>query len=1086
MGRGGEKGRSGSGPPSDETFTVTPSRSCGCAGPSRPQALTVGISTGSVAFNGKLLGYVLGAYVMPRHAGDTHPAIEIAMTRPARLSRSFRRQFYADPPGSSLALLGSLRRAADSDHRKLPSAHLSAPNVSSRFSSGRSFDASYKPLAPSSLRRWWGNAVRVDACGDALGLSSGSCSHHFGSLRESLLPPTSRYGGQDTHSYSEKDRRLASLIDVLEAVSQQIVRADEQATLAPLLAALRNACSELLSADLASLFLKFEDRGSQYLWTVLDNGREVTLSVNEGLAGACARSKETIFVEDAYEDSRFNQRVDSATGYRTRGVMCVPVMGSSNDELLGVLQVVNKRSHSASSPNISFVREQTESDANADASHTQGSGFGETDERVLKGFAFLATVAISSAQQLQAEREARARYDSLSRLSRHLLSNFDLRAIQAAVRKEGPQLVAADRAHLLLLDAQGGVLWTQVGEHPAVLPLWTDEPNPVHASLLASVVIEEQRQVIQDAARDPSLMYDESIRLGLRSTTGVLRSIGHSQEQTTTSCDDTSINTSTQSGQRTPSGPKGSIEVTPPPTIAVPESSIQSELNSKTTTDDWQGSSQTEPHAVLACPMMNTRGRGAVGVMLATRDHSNARAFDEEDIELFEALARYTASAVSNAAAFASTSSLPRPRSTNSEEYLYGYGSTARSARSAEVASASPLSLAVPRTGKYWTNSCSKEHPSEPRCNCDPSSVEEELLAELDECPDERVLHRKLGDEAVSWDFNPLDRFWMDQQLKDLSIEIIRSWDLERVFMMPSNTLESFVSEMASRYKSNQFHNFAHAVSVLQASHMILKQLDAASRRKFSRTDALALLLAAIAHDVGHPGTTNYFQTNSLSPLAIKYNDTSVLEHHHCSLAFELLLKRECNILAAVPRSIFTRVRRSICAMVLGTDLACHDKQLMQLSTNVTSAEAPCKSDAEKDILLSSILHAADLSNPLRPFEVSLRWAKLLAAEFMEQTKLEHELGLPATKFMENGFSLNNEIFFVSGFCLPFWDALACALPGLKHGSSRVHETLERLRQAAAYVEEQQKAAPSEAAAQESASHEQNPEALQTRQDEQR
>ncbi|KFH00620.1 3'5'-cyclic nucleotide phosphodiesterase domain-containing protein [Toxoplasma gondii VAND] len=56
-----------------------------------------------------------------------------------------------------------------------------------------------------------------------------------------------------------------------------------------------------------------------------------------------------------------------------------------------------------------------------------------------------------------------------------------------------------------------------------------------------------------------------------------------------------------------------------------------------------------------------------------------------------------------------------------------------------------------------------------------------------------------------------------------------------------------------------------------------------------SPTQKAASMIAALAHDVGHPGTTNAFEMNRRSLLALTYNDNSVLEQFHSSVAFFLL-----------------------------------------------------------------------------------------------------------------------------------------------------------------------------------------------------
>jgi GAF domain-containing protein len=47
-------------------------------------------------------------------------------------------------------------------------------------------------------------------------------------------------------------------------------------------------------------------------------------------------------INDPYRDPRFNREVDVASGFKTRNMICMPVLGSDM-ELLGVIQVLNKK-----------------------------------------------------------------------------------------------------------------------------------------------------------------------------------------------------------------------------------------------------------------------------------------------------------------------------------------------------------------------------------------------------------------------------------------------------------------------------------------------------------------------------------------------------------------------------------------------------------------------------------------------------------------------------------------------------------------------------------------------------------------------
>ena len=61
-----------------------------------------------------------------------------------------------------------------------------------------------------------------------------------------------------------------------------------------------------------------------------------------GIAGAAAMSGETIRIDDAYADPRFNRDVDRQTGYRTRSVLSLPVK-NMDGEVFAVAQLLNRR-----------------------------------------------------------------------------------------------------------------------------------------------------------------------------------------------------------------------------------------------------------------------------------------------------------------------------------------------------------------------------------------------------------------------------------------------------------------------------------------------------------------------------------------------------------------------------------------------------------------------------------------------------------------------------------------------------------------------------------------------------------------------
>jgi hypothetical protein len=51
-----------------------------------------------------------------------------------------------------------------------------------------------------------------------------------------------------------------------------------------------------------------------------------TLPLDRGLAGLCAHEKCTVFVNNVYEDVRFDRTIDMATGFMTKSVCCAPIV----------------------------------------------------------------------------------------------------------------------------------------------------------------------------------------------------------------------------------------------------------------------------------------------------------------------------------------------------------------------------------------------------------------------------------------------------------------------------------------------------------------------------------------------------------------------------------------------------------------------------------------------------------------------------------------------------------------------------------------------------------------------------------------
>jgi class 3 adenylate cyclase/putative methionine-R-sulfoxide reductase with GAF domain len=115
-----------------------------------------------------------------------------------------------------------------------------------------------------------------------------------------------------------------------------------------LLGVIMNTVTEVMHADRSTLFLV--DRQRDELWSrVAQGSSEIRIKIGEGLSGHVAKTGETLNIEDAYEDHRFSRDYDDRTGYRTKSILCTPILNQSG-EIIGTVQVLNKRDADRFSP----------------------------------------------------------------------------------------------------------------------------------------------------------------------------------------------------------------------------------------------------------------------------------------------------------------------------------------------------------------------------------------------------------------------------------------------------------------------------------------------------------------------------------------------------------------------------------------------------------------------------------------------------------------------------------------------------------------------------------------------------------------
>ncbi|ORY95956.1 hypothetical protein BCR43DRAFT_493863 [Syncephalastrum racemosum] len=331
--------------------------------------------------------------------------------------------------------------------------------------------------------------------------------------------------------------------------------------------------------------------------------------------------------------------------------------------------------------------------------------------------------------------------------------------------------------------------------------------------------------------------------------------------------------------------------------------------------------------------------------------------------------------------------------------------------------------------------------------------------------PSERAL--ALKHKVSSWDFSPFD-------LSHDDLIHCTCMIFEQVLLLPDlaymsisqDQLYDFITDLSNAYlDANPYHNFAHAVDVLQCLYYFLCQLgllpliDRASHATqpemhpkpqdlLRPNDIFALLIAAIGHDAGHPGVNNLFLINSAAPLALLYNDRSVLESFHSMTLFQIIKKHGFDQIGGGPGSSgYQAFRKTVVTSILATDMSLHADYVKQINSHAFRISGSENDNENGRLLLcSALIKCADISNVTRPFLRAAKWAELLVQESVCQGDLERTLGLPSLPLndREKVVLEDSQIGFIRFVALELFENVREILPEMSFTVDCIRENLIR------------------------------------------
>eukprot|EP00929_Paragymnodinium_shiwhaense_P117907 TRINITY_DN8939_c0_g2_i1.p1 TRINITY_DN8939_c0_g2~~TRINITY_DN8939_c0_g2_i1.p1 ORF type:complete len:891 (+),score=194.66 TRINITY_DN8939_c0_g2_i1:190-2862(+) len=307
--------------------------------------------------------------------------------------------------------------------------------------------------------------------------------------------------------------------------------------------------------------------------------------------------------------------------------------------------------------------------------------------------------------------------------------------------------------------------------------------------------------------------------------------------------------------------------------------------------------------------------------------------------------------------------------------------------------------------------------------------------------------------EGASFDALKLSR---EEKLATANYIIVSSdgctvWARQNV---EDSKLIKFMTILESKYLANPFHNFGHAVDVVYTVHRFFRLMEA--HIYLSELSQFWLLVAAVAHDVGHIGVNNQYLIETSHELALKYNDRSPLENMHCSTFFHIISDPDANIFCQLSKDTYKETRKGMIGSILHTDITLHNEMIKDLGMlfqmnqeafdNLEPGSVITSSQNNIQLIMNAVLHCADVANPMKPWPLCQTYAFACLDEFFAQGDIEKAKGIPVQMLndREKVNRPNSQIGFIEFLICPYVEAFVNCFPQVDGLATNLGENIQR------------------------------------------
>ncbi|MCH6584777.1 MAG: Flp pilus assembly complex ATPase component TadA, partial [Proteobacteria bacterium] len=272
----------------------------------------------------------------------------------------------------------------------------------------------------------------------------------------------------------------------------------------------KDICS-LFSVDRLTIYSVSEDKSCivSKVKTGLNSFKDLKLPIaNQSIAGFIALSKKVANIRDVYDEKElkelspqlhFQKEVDKRTGYRTKQMLVAPILNDNDDELLGVVQLLNSKTNEPFSRiAVDGVNELCQTLAIAFRQRQK------VQKSVKSKYSYLVTDAVMSSAELDlATRSARRKGDSLeevlidefqvklSSLGKALASFFGVEYEPFKAERIKP----ADLLRNLKRDYLANNHWVPIDDTKEGLVILTTDPEKTKSSRIVNNIFSKHKIV---------------------------------------------------------------------------------------------------------------------------------------------------------------------------------------------------------------------------------------------------------------------------------------------------------------------------------------------------------------------------------------------------------------------------------------------------------------------------------------------------------------------------------------------------------------------------------------------------------------